>query len=231
MHLATWLWTVVIYSQWLYIVLEHSRSLCNLNLNLNHLIVHTKWLVNMQMMSLYCGLPIVWTLIDRLHRDIAGFMYLLDVLVVVVHISHRNCWEHLLLHQDWGECSEGWAGAWGVGVGGGAGGWKFLVAEIIPKKFQKCSWGSETHAIYFYFLEGGGGILGCLGCPTPPTGGRAGSENDTLLPMTMTCDRLKFWSGPAWRSKVIIGKPWRRKNKKQKTKFWQNHKAFPAGNA
>ena len=59
----------------------------------------------------------------------------------------------------------------------------------------------------------GGGILGR---PTPPPGGRAGSENDTLLPMTMTCDRLKFWSGPAWRSKVIIRKrkPWRRKKKK-----------------
>ena len=49
-------------------------------------------------------------------------------------------------------------------------------------------------------------------------GGRAGSENDTLLPMTMICDRLKFWSGPAWRSKVIIRKPWRRKNKKKKKK-------------
>ena len=34
------------------------------------------------------------------------------------------------------------------------------------------------------------------------TGGRAGSENDTLLSMTMTCDRLKFWNGPAWRSKI-----------------------------
>ena len=67
----------------------------------------------------------------------------------------------LLLHEDWGECSEDWAGA--------------------------CRWG--------------GGILGCLGRPTPPPGGRAGSENDTLLPMTMTCDRLKFWSGPTWRSK------------------------------
>ena len=33
---------------------------------------------------------------------------------------------------------------------------------------------------------------------------------NTLLPMTMTCDRLKFWSGPAWRSKVIIRKPWRK---------------------
>ena len=52
-----------------------------------------------------------------------------------------------------------------------------------------------------------------------PPGGRAGSENDTLLPMTMTCDRLKFWSGPAWRSKVIIRTPWRRKNKKNKIKL------------
>ena len=32
------------------------------------------------------------------------------------------------------------------------------------------------------FFRGGGGDLGCLG--------RAGSENDTLLPMTMTC-----WGG------------------------------------
>ena len=55
---------------------------------------------------------------------------------------------------------------------------------------------------------GGGGCLGCLGRPTPSPGGCAGSENDTLLPMTMTCDRFKFWSGPAWRSKVIIRKLW-----------------------
>ena len=184
MHISR-LWTVVIYSQWLYIVLEHSRSLCNLNLNLNYLIVHTKWLVNMQMMSLYCGLLIVWTLIDRLHRDIAGFMYLLDVLVVVVHISHRNCWEYLLLHQDWGE----WEG----------GGRKFLVTDIFfsqkhlpgvlkrknknklggrrksfffPTKifFQKCSWGSETHAIFFF----GGGDFGVFGAPHAPTRGSRG---------------------------------------------------------
>ena len=67
-----------------------------------------------------------------------------------------------------------------------------------------------------------GGILGCLGRPTTPPGGRAGSENNTLLPMTMTCDRLKFWSGPAWRSKVIIRKPWRRKKKKNKIKKIKN---------
>ena len=57
MHLPAWLWLYIVSG---YIVLEHSRSLCNLNLN--HLIVNTKWLVNMQMMSLYCGLLIVWTL-------------------------------------------------------------------------------------------------------------------------------------------------------------------------
>ena len=57
-----------------------------------------------------------------------------------------------------------------------------------------------------------------FGAPTPPPGGRAGSENDTLLPMTMTCDRFKFWSGPVCRSKVIIRKPWRRKKKKKRKK-------------
>ena len=95
----------------------------------------------------------------------------------------------------------------------GGGGRK--IAVFFPTKiFPKCSWGSETHANKNLFF--GGGILGCLGRPTPPPGGRAGSENDTLLPMAMTCDRLKVWSGPAWQSKVIIRKPWRRNNKKNK---------------
>ena len=102
---------------------------------------------------------------------------------------------------------------------GGGRRWNFELKKKIGKKyffsllnfFLKCSWGSETHAKKKF---SGGGILGCLGRPTPPPGGRAGSENDTLLPMTMTCDQLKFWSGPAWRSKVIIRKPWRRKKKK-----------------
>ena len=50
------------------------------------------------------------------------------------------------MHEDWGECSEDWAGAcrWGGGGGGGI--------------LKKCSWG----------------LLGCLGRPTPPPGGRAG---------------------------------------------------------
>ena len=44
-------------------------------------------------------------------------MYLLDVLVVIVYMSFCNCWDYLLLHEDWGECSEDWAGAcrWGGG--------------------------------------------------------------------------------------------------------------------
>ena len=75
-------------------------------------------------------------------------------------------------------------------------GWKFLVTELFfSAKTSSC--GLKTQK---------------------KNGGRAGSENDTHLPMTMTCDRLKFWSGPAWRSKVIIRKPWRRMNKKKKKK-------------
>ena len=64
-----------------------------------------------------------------------------------------------------------------------------LDIEFFPLlNFQKCSWGYETHAQFFF--SGGGGILGCLGRPTPPPGGRAGWENETLLPMAMTCDRF-----------------------------------------
>ena len=99
----------------------------------------------------------------------------------------------------------------GRGRAGGGGGGKVEFLTEKKKFAKKCSWGLKTHANKNLFFGGGGGILGR---PTPPPGGRAGSENDTLLPMTMICDRLKFWSGPAWRSKVIIRKPWRRKNKK-----------------
>ena len=69
---------------------------------------------------------------------------------------------------------------------------------------------SEIMKYQLIYNKGGGGRDYSNGV----YGGRAGSENDTPLPMTMTmtCDRLKFWSGPAWRSKVIIRKPWRRKN-------------------
>ena len=44
-----------------------------------------------------------------------------------------------------------------------------------------------------------------FGAPHAPTGGRAGSENDTLLPMTMTCDRLKFWNSRLGGQKLLSG--------------------------
>ena len=50
---------------------------------------------------------------------ITDIVYLLDVLVVIVYMSFCNCWDYLLLHEDWGECSEDWAGACRWGGGGG----------------------------------------------------------------------------------------------------------------
>ena len=107
---------------------------------------------------------------------ITDIVYLLDVLVVIVYMSYEN----------WGECSEDWAG--GVQVGGGGGveyltenfffakkcSWglktqktKTKFSFFFPTKFffQKCSCGSETHANKNLFFGGGGGILGCLGRP------------------------------------------------------------------
>ena len=49
---------------------------------------------------------------------ITDIVYLLDVLVVIVYMSCCNCWDYLLLHEDWGECSEDWAGRAGGGGGG-----------------------------------------------------------------------------------------------------------------
>ena len=145
---------------------------------------------------------IVWTLTGRLDDVyITDIVYLLDVLVVIVYMSYCNCWDYLLLHEDWGECSEDWAGACR---------WNFEFFSLLKFFFSKMFLGFWNACKQKFIFRGGGGILGCLGRPTHPPGGRAGSENDTLLPMAMTCDRLKFWSGPAWRSKVIIRKPWRR---------------------
>ena len=49
---------------------------------------------------------------------ITDIVYLLDVLVVIVYMSYCNCWDYLLLHEHWGECSEDWGGGacrWGGG--------------------------------------------------------------------------------------------------------------------
>ena len=64
---------------------------------------------------------------------ITDIVYLLDVLVVIVYMSFCNCWDYLLLHEDWGECSEDWAGAcrWGGGEV------EFLTEFFFPTKFFK----------------------------------------------------------------------------------------------
>ena len=58
----------------------------------------------------------------------------------------------------------------------------------------------EGGGVEVFINWNGGGV--CLGRPKTPPGGRAGSENDTLIHMTMTRDRPKFWYGLAWQSKL-----------------------------
>ena len=106
---------MVIDSPWLYIVLEHSRSPSRQDDYSSYW-----WFKSAAYRHCVIGLltSIVWTLIDRLDDVyITDIVYLLDVLVVIVYMSYCNCWDYLLLHEDWGECSEDWAGAcrWGGG--------------------------------------------------------------------------------------------------------------------
>ena len=102
----------------------------------------------------------------------------------------------LYLKCSWGpETPKKWGG-------GGAGAGETFLSFCSLKKlfFEKCSWCPETH----FFL--GWGLA------------RAGSENDTLLPLTITMT--------PWRSKVIVrhlgGGSSKTKNKKKsdKTMGW-----------
>ena len=68
-------------------------------------------------------------------------------------MSFCNCWDSLLWHEDWGECSEDWAGACRWGGGG---------VEFLTEK--KC-----THANKNLFF-GGGGFWGVWGAPRPHPG-------------------------------------------------------------
>ena len=106
---------------------------------------------------------------------ITDIVYLLDVLVVIVYMSFCNCWDYLLLQEDWGECSEDWAGAcrWGGEV-------EFLTGKKISAK--KCSWGLKTQkkklfwggekflSFFPLFFGGGGGFWGVWGAPRPHPG-------------------------------------------------------------
>ena len=83
---------------------------------------------------------IVWTLTGRLYDVyITDIVYLLDVLVVIVYMSYCNCWDYSLLHEDWGECSEDWAGACRWGGGGEVEYWteKFFSLRNVPEVLKR----------------------------------------------------------------------------------------------
>ena len=73
---------------------------------------------------------------------------------------------------------------------GGGWGWKFLFTKIFFCK-KNVPWVLKRK---INKKIGGGGDFGVFGAPHAPPVGRTGSENDTLLPMTMTRDRQKFWN-------------------------------------
>ena len=86
---------------------------------------------------------IVWTLTDRLDDVyITDIVYLLDVLVVIVYMSYCNSWDYLLLHEDWGECSED-------------GGVQLNVPGVLKRMQKKKKFG------------GGGDFGGVWGAPRP----------------------------------------------------------------
>ena len=97
---------------------------------------------------------------------ITDIVYLLDVLVVIVYMSFCNCWDYLLLHEDWGECSEDWAGACRWGGGGKV---EFLTEKNFPLRNVP---GVPTKIIF----RGGGGDFdfGVFGAPHAPTRGSRG---------------------------------------------------------
>ena len=115
---------------------------------------------------------IVWTLTDRLDDVyITDIVYLLDVLVVIVYMSYCN-WGEIC---NWKKNSANKC-SWGLKTqkiiiknwGGGANNfWVFFPYKFF---FQKCSWGSETHAKKKLFFGGGGGFWGVWGAPRPHPG-------------------------------------------------------------
>ena len=131
--------------------------------------------------------------------------------------------DYLLLHEDWGECSEDWAGAWRWGAGGG--GVEFLTGNVFFAK--KCWWGLKTQN------KKGGGDFGVFGAPHAPTRGLrgVGKRYTTSYDHDMWPVKILERSGLAVKSyhpETLEAEEEKKKKNKNK-KFWQNHKAFPAG--
>ena len=106
---------------------------------------------------------------------ITDIVYLLDVLVVIVYMSFSNCWDYLLLHEDWASVLRTGRGR----AGGGGGEVEFLTGKKNSAK--KCSWGLKTGGggaknacTNFFFFGGGGEDFGVFGAPHAPTRGSRG---------------------------------------------------------
>ena len=92
-------------------------------------------------------------------------------------------------------------------VGGGGGGYslKNNIPGVIKVFFYyKICCVSKKKIPGKSILEAGG-ALGVFGVAPHPTGGHAGLENVTLLPLTITHDRQKFWNDLPCRSKLSSG--------------------------
>ena len=159
-------------------------------------------------------------------------------------ISHCTIIVGLLLHEDQGEYSE----VWGGGVGGRKlfSHYKIYFSKNVPgvripgvrkrkkkhfflggKKFWRFFPLQNTEIAFGLFLVGGDfGVFG--GAPRPP-GGRAGSENDTLLSLTVTGKNFRIIRLAV--QKLSSGNRGDGRKHSDKTIMHSPHNAFPVGNA
>ena len=125
-----------------------------------------------------------------MYTDIADSVYLLDVLVVVVHISHSKCWSTYYCTRI--EVSVLRAGACGVWRGLGGGGWNFcLVTEnvfslrnvpgVLKRQTKKYFFGGRGRrkiskfffpTKFFFQKCSWGADFGVFGAPHPTRGAR-----------------------------------------------------------
>ena len=110
-----------------------------------------------------------------MYRDIADIMHLLDVLVVVVHISHSNCW--ITYYCTRIEVSVLRAGR-GRGAGGGGGGGSYKKNGGGGRKMYK------VFSLLNFFFKNvllGGDFGGVWGAPRPHPGVAQGRKTILLF--------------------------------------------------